>query len=136
MHRTLDLRIGVVMPALVGQTPIEDVEMLRARDQSIKPVQDMIDGAQADGTLRPDVAFGDISLLITRLARPLPGSFPRVLDDHLAHRHLDLVLAGLWAAHERSATPLPGPAMTLADLRAMAVATGQPTDDQQHPEDV
>jgi len=144
MHRALDLRIGVVMPALANQIPLEDAEMLRARDEASQPVQDMIDGAQADGTLRPDVAFGDIGLLIIRLARPLPGPFPRALDDRLAHRHLDLLIAGLQVGHDRSAAPLPGPAMTLADLRAMSVENeptaqehlpGQPTDDQQHPED-
>jgi hypothetical protein len=123
MHRALDLRIGVVMPALVNQLPLEDAELLHARDLTSTPVQAMIDRAQADGTLRPDVAFGDISLLITRLARPLPAPFPRALDDRLAHRHLDLLIDGLRAAHSHSAATLPGPAMTLADLRAMSVAT-------------
>ncbi len=144
MHRALDLRIGVVMPALVNQIPIEDAEMLRARDEASTPVQKMIDGAQADGTLRPDVVFGDIGMLIIRLARPLPGPFPRTLDDRLAHRHLDLLLDGLRAARDRPAAPLPEPALTLANLRAMFTESepgarehlrGQPTDVQQHPED-
>ncbi len=143
MHCALDLRIGVVMPALVNQIPIEDAEMLRARDAASTPVQKMIDGAQADGSLRPDVAFADIGLLIIRLARPLPGPFPRTLDDRLAHRHLDLLLDGLRAARDRSAAPLPGPALTLADLRAISTESepaarehlrGRPTDDQRHPE--
>jgi len=145
MHRALDLRIGVVMPALVNQLPMEDAEMLSARDDASRPVQDMIDRAQADGALRPDVAFADIGLLIIRLARPLPGPFPRILDDRLAHRHLDLLIAGLQAGHDRSAASLPAPALTLADLRAMFSESkpaarehlsGQPTDDQHHPEDL
>ncbi len=144
MHRALDLRIGVVMPALVNQIPLEDAELLRAREEASTPVQDLIDGAQGDGTLRPDVAECDISLLITRLARPLPGPFSRALDDRLAHRHLDLLIDGLRAGHDRSAAPLPEPAMTLADLQAMAVATeptaqehllGQPIDHEQHAQD-
>jgi AcrR family transcriptional regulator len=119
MHRALDLRIGVVMPALANQLPIEDAELLGAREQASTPIQATIDRAQADETLRPDVAFADIGLLIVRLARPLPGPFPRALDDRLAHRHLDLLIDGLRAADDRPA-PLPGPAMTLADLRATA----------------
>lgn len=118
MHRALDLRIGAVMPALVSQIAPEDADLAQARDAAATPIQLLIDAAHADGTLRSDVAFGDISLLIVRLARPLPGSFPRALDDHLAHRHLDLLIAGLHARHE-SVGSLPGPAMTLADLRAL-----------------
>jgi AcrR family transcriptional regulator len=34
MHRALDLRIGAVMPALVGHISLDDVAMLRARDES------------------------------------------------------------------------------------------------------
>ena len=120
MHRALNLRIGVVMPALVNQIPMEDAELLRARDEASKPIQDIIDSAQAEGTLRPDVAFGDIGLLIIRLTRPLPGPFPRALDNHLAHRHLALLIDGLRATPDLSSAPLPGPVMTLADLRAMS----------------
>jgi AcrR family transcriptional regulator len=143
MHRALDLRIGVVMPMLISQIPSEDVEMLRARDEASSPVQKMIDGAQAEGSLRLDVAFADIGLLIIRLARPLPGSFPRTLDDRLAHRHLNLLLDGLRAIGEQSVAPLPGSALSLADLRAMFNASrlasqehpqNLTADDQQHPE--
>jgi AcrR family transcriptional regulator len=125
MHRALDLRVGAIMPALVSQIPIEDAEMLNTRDGASKLIQDMLDGAQVEGMLRPDVTFGDISLLIIRLARPLSRPFPRALDNRLAHRHLDLLLHGLRAGHDGSAPPLPGPAMTLADLRAIS-ADDQP----------
>lgn len=114
MHRALDLRVGAVMPQLVGQVP-SDGELRCAHDQSAESVQTLIDAARAEGTLRPDVAFADIGMLLIRLSRPLPGPFPRTLDDALAHRHLDLLIDGLRAAGDRSA-PLPGPAMTLEDL--------------------
>jgi hypothetical protein len=39
----------------------------------------MIDQAQADGTLRSEVAFGDIGLVRMRLSRPLPQEFSRDL---------------------------------------------------------
>jgi AcrR family transcriptional regulator len=118
MHRALDLRIGVVMPELVKLIPLEEVEIFSAREASSQPIQAMIAGAQAEGTLRADVAFGDIGLLIIRLGRPLPAPFTRDLDTRIAHRHLDLLLDGLRAAP--SAARLPAPAMTLADLQAMS----------------
>lgn len=120
MHRAVDLRIGAVMPAIVGEIPMEDEEILRAREESSRPIQEMIDRAQADGRLRPDVAFGDIGLTIIRLTRPLPGPLPRDLDRRLAHRHLDVLIDGLRAASNRSARRLSGPALTLEDLRAIA----------------
>jgi hypothetical protein len=43
------------------------------------------------------VSFGDIGTLLVRLSRPLPGPIDAELDNRLAHRHLDLVLAGLRA---------------------------------------
>jgi hypothetical protein len=78
----------------------------------------MIRRAQADGALRPDVTFADIGLLLIRLSRPLPGPFPHALDQRLAHRHLELVLAGLRAGPAGLMTePLPGPRLTLEGLR-------------------
>jgi AcrR family transcriptional regulator len=119
MHRALDLRIAAVMPALVGKLSLDDDEMLAVREAAVEPVLRMIERAQADGSLRLDVAFADISLALVRLSRPLPQAFPRQMDSALAHRHLDLVLAGLRASSASKAAPLSGPALSLADLRAL-----------------
>jgi AcrR family transcriptional regulator len=121
MHRALDLRIGAVMPLLAGQLPADD-EARAARDRSAEVAQMLVDAAQIEGTLRRDVAFGDTGLLLVRLSRPLPGPFPRVLDDALAHRHLDLLLDGLRAASNRPRT-LPGPALSVDDLLSMSPET-------------
>jgi AcrR family transcriptional regulator len=117
MHRALDLRISAVMPALLGRISFEDAEVSQARQASVEPVLRMIEAAQAEGSLRADVAFGDIGPLLVRLSRPLPGEFPRELDNSLAHRQLDLVLAGLRAGVD--AAPLGGPALTLDQLRSL-----------------
>jgi AcrR family transcriptional regulator len=114
MHRALDARIAAIFPSLLASVPLEDEEMRAAQNEGAEPVQLMIERARAQGKLRPDVAFGDIGLLLIRLSRPLPGAFPRELDNSLAHRHLDLVIAGM-----RAIPPLGGPAMSLADLRAL-----------------
>jgi AcrR family transcriptional regulator len=116
MHRALDARVAAVMPALgPSMTPLDDTEFLAARDAAVEPVEQMIARAQADGTLRRDVTFGDIGLLLIRLSRPLPSAFPPEIERDLAHRHLDLLLAGLRVPPD---SPLSGPALTLDDLRS------------------
>ncbi len=132
MHHALELRIGAVMPVLTRQVPL-DPELRVAADRSAAAVQRLLEAARAEGSLRPDVAFGDIGLLLIRLGRPLPGPFPPALDDALAHRHLALALDGLRATAAREGASLPGPALTLEDLRALAPDAGSvaqpPADD-------
>ena len=118
LHRALDLRISAVMPALLNHIPSDDEEIASIRTRSWELFQQLVDRAHAAGTLRPDATFADIGMLLVRLARPLPGPLPRDLDNTLAHRHLELLLGALRAGHVAPAAPLPGPALTVADLRA------------------
>src|SRR5438874_6267520 len=91
MHRALDFRVAAVMPALLGRLSfVADEDIRRARDCAVAPVREMMERAQREGSLRADVTFGDIGLMLVRLSRPLPGAFPRALDDELAHRHVEL----------------------------------------------
>ena len=123
LHRALDLRISAVMPALLDHIPPDDEEIASIRARSWGVFQQLVDRAHAAGTLRPDATFADVGLLLVRLARPLPGPIPRDLDNRLAHRHLELLLDGLRAGRAEPATPLPEPALTLADLLAAGVAS-------------
>lgn len=116
MHRALDVRVGAVMPVLADRIAA-DPDVLRARDETAAVVQRLIETAQQSGAMRSDVTFGDIGLVLVRLSRPLPAAVSRALDAALAHRHLDLLLAGLRAAPGAGSGGLPGPALTLADLR-------------------
>lgn len=119
MHAALDIRAAAVIPALLGALPLtDDDEVVRARERGSRNVQYLINAAHAAGTLRPDVTFGDVGVLIVRLSRPLPGTFTREQSDELAHRHLDLVVEGM-RAREGGRSALPGPAMTLEDLRRL-----------------
>jgi AcrR family transcriptional regulator len=120
LHRALDTRVAAVFPTLMGALTVDDPGMMRARDAGSKAMQTLIDAAHRSGSLRRDVTFADLGLLLVRLSRPVPP-FDRELNDRLAHRHLDLVVAGLRA----EARPLSGPAMSLADLRASAAAGGR-----------
>jgi AcrR family transcriptional regulator len=116
LHRALDLRVSAVMPALLDHIPPDDAEIESIRTQSWGLFQQLVDQAHAAGKLRPDATFLDVGQLLVRLARPLPGPIPRDLDNQVAHRHLELVLDGLRADRAESLTPLPDPALTLADL--------------------
>jgi AcrR family transcriptional regulator len=123
LHRALDLRISAVMPALLEHIPPDDEEIAAVRTRSWGLFQQLVNRAHAAGTLRSDATFADIGLLLVRLARPLPGPIPRDLDNRLAHRHLELLLDGLRADRAGPATPLPEPALTLADLLAAGGAS-------------
>ncbi len=118
LHRALDLRISAVMPALLDHIPPDDEEIVSIRTRSWGLFHQLVDRAHAAGTLRPDVTFADVGQLLVRMARPLPGPLPRDLDNRLAHRHLELLLDGLRAGRAEPAAPLPGPALSLADLQA------------------
>jgi AcrR family transcriptional regulator len=119
MHRAIDLRVGAIMPVLMGNLALDDGALLRARDEAAEPVRAMIDAAHASGTLRPDVDFGDVGLLIGRLCQPLAVPFPPEVADRLAHRHLALLLDGMRADPGQADGALPGPVVTLGDLQAL-----------------
>jgi AcrR family transcriptional regulator len=115
MHRALDLRIGAVMPGLIGLKEA-DQEVATARDSVSAAARKLVDGAHTAGALRPDVTEGDIGTMLIRLSRPLQTPLPPELDRALAHRHLDVLLDGLRVPRFVQ-RPLPGPAMSFDDLR-------------------
>ncbi|MFN8592588.1 MAG: helix-turn-helix domain-containing protein [Thermomicrobiales bacterium] len=117
LRRILDLRISAVVPALLGEVAMDDDEMIQLRDRSSRPMQALIERAHAAGSLRGDVTFGDIGLLLVRLSRPLPGNFPPALNEALARRHLALLLDALRPPVRDRPDPLPAPALALDDLR-------------------
>jgi AcrR family transcriptional regulator len=117
LRRALELGVGAVMPLLVSQRILDD-EARAARDESAEHVRYIIAAAKAEGTLRADAAESDIGLSLIRLSRPLPGSVPRALDRAIAHRHIDLLLAGL-RAEGAPPVPLSGPVLSLDDLSAL-----------------
>jgi AcrR family transcriptional regulator len=119
MHAVLDLRTAAVIPALLDVIArTDDDELAKARDRGSRNVQYLIDAAHQDGSLRPDVTFGDIGTLIVRLSRPLPGAFTAEQNSALAHRHLDLLVDALRAT-AGARTTLPGPALSRDDLRRL-----------------
>ncbi len=115
MHAALELRVSAVIPALLDQIDLDDAVLLPAREASARSVERLVDAAHAEGSLSDEVTFGDIGLMLVRLARPLPGPIAPELNQELAHRHLDLLVAGLRSA-VADETSLPGPALSHRDL--------------------
>jgi AcrR family transcriptional regulator len=117
-HYALDARIAALIPALLTDLRLDDPEYRAVQQRGAEALGRIVDAAQAAGDLRPDVAAGDVGLLLIRLARPLP-QLPAALDRELAHRHLDLVLAGLRGI----GPPLSGPRLGIGDLRTWQPGT-------------
>jgi AcrR family transcriptional regulator len=112
LHAVLRVRVAWVMPAIAGALDPADAELAALRRRSVTAFTTLIENAQRDGVLRPDVTYGDISMLLTRLARPLPPGHGRAAQDALAQRHLAIMLAGL----RPGGGALPGTGLALADL--------------------
>src|SRR4029453_4800589 len=94
MHRALDLRIGAVLPGLIGLVEADE-GVAGGRDNLAEAAREVVERAHAAGTLRQDVAEGDIGTMLIRLSRPLQTPLPSELDRALGHRHLDVLLDGL-----------------------------------------
>jgi AcrR family transcriptional regulator len=98
MHAVLDMRVSAVVPLALDRLDLEDPEILPVREASAAALERLIQTAHDDGSLPRQVGFADIGTLLVRLSRPLPGRVPTALDDELAHRHLELALAGMRSA--------------------------------------
>ena len=90
----LDVRVSAVIPLALDRLDDPDLEI--ARESSAAAVERLVDAAHDDGSLPPEITFGDLGTLLVRLSRPLSGMDTKA-DNVLAHRHLDLALAGLRA---------------------------------------
>jgi AcrR family transcriptional regulator len=93
LRQMLDARVSAMIPLALDRLDSPDLQS--SREASARAVEGLVDAAHADGSLAREVTFGDLGTLLVRLSRPLPGPITRELDTELAHRHLELVLAGL-----------------------------------------
>ncbi|EFG65147.1 TetR-family transcriptional regulator [Streptomyces sp. SPB074] len=102
-----------MLSANADEAEREHPDLRAARTRLEAGVAALMGRARESGELRPDVGAGDLMLVISQLARPLPGC-TAALNDRYVHRHLQLFLEGLRAP---ARTPLPGSAATLEALR-------------------
>src|SRR5262249_4582738 len=113
MREALRVRVSWVMPAIAAAIDHDDPEIKSLRRRSTTAIETLIANARRDGAIRPDLTFGDVGLLLIRLARPLPPGHDRAVQDATTDRHLAILLAGLRPTDD----PLPATGLELADLR-------------------
>lgn len=113
LHTAIDLRTGMIMPMLTQQVP-GDEDLLAARDDARHAMEALVTAAHAEGSLRPDVGPGDITLLVIRVARPLPVPITSEANARLSHRHAELILDGL--LRFLAVDSLPGPPLHPTEL--------------------
>ena len=92
LREMLDVRVSAVIPLALDR--LDDPDLDQAREASAAALERLVDAAHDDGSLPPEITFGDLGTLLVRLSRPLSGMDTKA-DNVLAHRHLDLALAGL-----------------------------------------
>ncbi|MFE0462183.1 TetR/AcrR family transcriptional regulator [Kitasatospora sp. NPDC058965] len=116
VHAAADERVGALCTLLSEHVALHaDDELFAVKTLLDDAVQTLMDRAHEAGTLRGDVAPGDVFVALARLTRPLPGSECLEHDESMfVHRHLALFLDGLRAPGR---TELPGRPITLEDLR-------------------
>ncbi|MCY0947754.1 TetR/AcrR family transcriptional regulator [Streptomyces antarcticus] len=112
-HAAADERIGALCPMLAGDFDHDHPELLAARDALEEAVETMLATGQAAGLLRTDIGVGDLTMALSQLSRPLPGTACHDVD-RFVHRHIQLFLDGLRAP---ARSELPGSAATLEGLR-------------------
>lgn len=111
-------RVGALCPVLTSHVERNDPEILAARKRLEDSATKLMDWARRTGQLRDDVAFGDLIVAITQLARPLPGTGCTEIE-RFVHRHLHIFLDGLRAPGR---SQLAGNAATFEDLRSSVPA--------------
>lgn len=119
LRAALELRVSAVIPLVLDRLDLQDPELGPSREAGAAALEEIIARGHEDGTLAPELTFGDVGTLLVRLSRPLPGPLTPEVDAELARRHLAIVLAGLKAAADSGGPEgLDSPGLTRADLRA------------------
>jgi AcrR family transcriptional regulator len=115
VYAVLELRTSALIPALLDIV-LDEPEIAAALTQSVSYAEGLLSAAQVSGSLRPDVTFGDVGLMLARLARPVPGLSDE-MEMAFGRRHAELFLHGLRV--DSAAPALTGPAFELSYLQRL-----------------
>ena len=113
VHVAADERISALCPMVQSTFDKNHPDLEAARERVEQTVNELMDRAKEAGQLRPDVAVGDLMIIVAQLSRP-PAGTDCLVNDRFVHRHLQLFLDGLRAP---ARSVLPGPPVTVEDLR-------------------
>ncbi|WP_326568264.1 helix-turn-helix domain-containing protein [Amycolatopsis rhabdoformis] len=115
LHQSVELHLSVQLAMLskkAHEILKEDPAIASLRDELLVELEAMVRGAQREGTLRPDVAEGDVALLFALLLRQLESRSPEVTRLS-TERSIAIMIDGLKA---QPGTPLPGRPLSRHDI--------------------
>ncbi|MBE1498778.1 AcrR family transcriptional regulator [Amycolatopsis lexingtonensis] len=115
LRQSVELQLSVQLAMVSPRALVilkSDPEVRRLRDEILAVLDGFVDGAQAEGKLRQDVAAGDIAILFATLLRQMRAKSPDVAEM-AARRCVGIMIDGLSA---RPGTELPGRPITSRDL--------------------
>ncbi|QRP45233.1 TetR/AcrR family transcriptional regulator [Amycolatopsis sp. FDAARGOS 1241] len=115
IYQSVELHLSVQL-AMVSKKALEilkeDPAIAALRESLLSELEVLVRGAQREGTLRPDVAEGDVAMLFALLLRQLESSSPEIAQMSTA-RSITIMIDGLRA---RPGTPLPGRPLSRHDI--------------------
>ncbi|MFI5606196.1 TetR/AcrR family transcriptional regulator [Amycolatopsis sp. NPDC051903] len=115
LYQSVELHLSVQL-AMVSKLALEilkdDPAIATLREDLLGELEVMVRGAQREGTLRPDVAEGDVALLFALLLRQLESRSPEIAQMS-TERSITIMIDGLRA---RPGTPLPGRPLSRHDI--------------------
>ncbi|MEV5824854.1 TetR/AcrR family transcriptional regulator [Spirillospora sp. NPDC052242] len=111
MRRCLDIGAGSLTMRLAGSFEVTE-EMSRKGRALHEATERLLERTKRAGALRPEIAVGDVSVLLEHLHTIRIGDDARM--NRLQHRYLALMLDGL---HLTGAEELPGPPPGWQELR-------------------
>ncbi|WP_410656425.1 TetR/AcrR family transcriptional regulator [Amycolatopsis sp. lyj-112] len=116
LHQSMELQLSVQLAMVSARALVilkSDPAIKALRDDLLLVLDDFVQGAQAEGKLRTDVATGDVAMLFATLLRQMPGKNEEVARMAI-RRCIGIMIDGLRVAGPNE--PLPGRALTSADL--------------------
>lgn len=111
VHMRLVIRLTMFSPRAAAVLR-DSAAAQEVRGSLLDTMERLVAAAQADGTMRRDVAAGDVTALVGMVIHELPNLADDV-GDRVSARCIGVLLDGLAA---RDGTPLPGDPLAIADV--------------------
>lgn len=105
LHAAVEVGVGVLN---LIRPLLDDPDWTGPRARMTALLEAIIDQAKREGRLRAETHLADVVFAVIRFSRPVALGLSRLDERALAHRHLDIYLAGLGRG-DPAQHPLPEP---------------------------
>jgi AcrR family transcriptional regulator len=119
LSSALESRLGTTIASLaprVLQAMRDSAAITEQRAEVMAVASRLLRRAQEAGSIRPDIAVGDLMIAVVTVSRLIPTRPDDELGERTFRRLFSLLLDGLRVV---PGTPLPGPPVTDADIEAL-----------------